>query len=562
MDRVMDWFGQKAQPESEYERVARSKIFGQATILFILAPICGEFAAYLIKGQIHPSFASSATMVVATVLNYLWFRRSRKLEMALAVGSTLQVFCFFWGIVVSGGLLAEHILYLPVFPVMHGFVFGRKGALASAVSVGLFCLFLLSANRFGVLPLPVDGVSVNLQGYNAFVASLIASTFIHIFSRIRADTTRSLFESKNYINVVLNSIHHGVWGVDLSGRVTFINKQAIALLGYAADTELVGQSIHERVHSAGSGESGAPTQVCQICESSMATSNYRGIEDVLLKRDGTRIPVSYTSSPIWISGRCVGSVFAFEDMTETKKLEQALNAERSFSVHQAKLASLGEMSAGIAHEINNPLAIITGSVGLLSKSVGDPEKFFSRIEMIKKSCDRIVKIISGLKKFSRSGERSVRQRISLCAISKEVLVLTDFKSKRYETKIELEFTSDFKISCNEVEIEQVLVNLVNNAIDAVKDLSERWVRIRIFEQASQVVLQVTDSGRGIPRELRGRLFDPFFTTKRVGEGTGLGLSISKGILDEHNASIAILENSPNTCFELRFGLEEDLKNAA
>ena len=114
--------------------------------------------------------------------------------------------------------------------------------------------------------------------------------------------------------------------------------------------------------------------------------------------------------------------------------------------------------------------------------------------------------------------------------------------------------------CDEVEIEQVLVNLINNAIDAVKMRPERWVKVALFDDANSVVLRVTDSGSGIPENVRDKLFEPFFTTKKVGEGTGLGLSITKGILDELRATISVVADSPNTCFEIRFPCVEERRS--
>ena len=118
--------------------------------------------------------------------------------------------------------------------------------------------------------------------------------------------------------------------------------------------------------------------------------------------------------------------------------------------------------------------------------------------------------------------------------------------------MEIDCKGNAQILCDEVEIEQVLVNLVNNAIDAVKDQPKKWVKVSLSDDAESVVLRVTDSGPGIPDSVRDKLFEPFFTTKSVGEGTGLGLSITKGILDEHKATIAVVTDSPNTCFEIKF----------
>ncbi|MCX6125724.1 MAG: ATP-binding protein [Proteobacteria bacterium] len=250
------------------------------------------------------------------------------------------------------------------------------------------------------------------------------------------------------------------------------------------------------------------------------------------------------------------------DVTKRVRGELELKAANLRLIHSSKLASLGEMSAGVAHEINNPLAIILGSVGLLVKFKDNPEKFAAKIETIEKSCDRIARIVNGLRKFSRSGVQVQFAPHRLRDIVQEVTVLTEVKSRKLCTSVTLDGSTDGQILCDEVEIEQVLVNLISNAIDAVQGLPEKWVRVSIFEEGPSLVLRVTDSGLGISEKIRAKLFEPFFTTKIVGEGTGLGLSISKGILDEHRATIAVLADCPNTCFEVRFAKYEGVKNAA
>jgi PAS domain S-box-containing protein len=241
-------------------------------------------------------------------------------------------------------------------------------------------------------------------------------------------------------------------------------------------------------------------------------------------------------------------------------IQHELEIERIKSLKNAKLASLGEMSAGIAHEINNPLAIITSSIGLLSKFADNPEKLSSKIGTINKSCDRIARIVSGLRKFSRTSDKATFKDHELFSIIKEAVILIESKSKRHSTPVTIECSSQAHVLCDEVEIEQVLVNLINNAIDAVKNTSDKWGKVSLFDDADSVALRITDSGLGIPEDIRNKLFEPFFTTKKVGHGTGLGLSITKGILDEHKATINVLADSPHTCFEIRFPRLEVVKN--
>jgi len=240
-----------------------------------------------------------------------------------------------------------------------------------------------------------------------------------------------------------------------------------------------------------------------------------------------------------------------QDITDLVEAEEKTKMERAKSIHTAKLASLGEMSAGVAHEINNPLAIISGNAALLPKIIGNPEKIENCINAIQKASGRIVKIVNGLRKFSRTSEQSELSKNSLHHIIHEAINMTDSKVKREFVVLSYEHSSEPNVICNEIEIEQVLVNLISNAVDAIKKNDDKWIQIKLFEIGQQVVVQVRDSGKGIPKEVARNLFQPFFTTKAVGEGTGLGLSITKGILDQHGATIEVLNNDPNTCFEIR-----------
>ncbi len=221
-------------------------------------------------------------------------------------------------------------------------------------------------------------------------------------------------------------------------------------------------------------------------------------------------------------------------------------------IQNSKMASLGEMSSGVAHEINNPLAIIEGAIRLMPNYLTDPEKLASKLEVIKKSCGRISKIVSGLQRFSRSGGTVDYSLASLDAIIREVLTITDSKARRHQVPVTMTCDSKFVIFCNEIEIEQVLINLVNNGIDAVKSDRTKWIKIDVNEEPDSYLMSVIDSGTGIHHSVQQKIFEPFFTTKNQGEGTGLGLSISRGILSDHKATISVAEDCPNTCFHIRF----------
>lgn len=221
-------------------------------------------------------------------------------------------------------------------------------------------------------------------------------------------------------------------------------------------------------------------------------------------------------------------------------------------ISSAKLASMGEISAGIAHEINNPLTIANSLIQQLFKHKDNPEIFSMKIEATLKSITRISKIVRGLEKFARVADQQIFSKYSLNKIIGEALNLTYAKSNLHGVAISTRSNSAVYINCNDIEIEQVLINLINNSIDAIKNLRNKWIKIEITEDKERVVLTITDSGNGIEENIRSKIYEPFFTTKPAGQGTGLGLSIVKGILDEHQATIDIRNDTPYTCFEISF----------
>lgn len=240
------------------------------------------------------------------------------------------------------------------------------------------------------------------------------------------------------------------------------------------------------------------------------------------------------------------------DITQELETQSALEVERNKSMQNAKLASLGEMSAGIAHEINNPLAIIEGTAKSLHRCINDPEKFAAKVEIIQRAVQRSAKIVAGLKKFARTSIKSEFEPQNLSKLINEVMTMVEPMAIRRRIELSVECPEQTSLVCNEIEIEQVLVNLINNSMDAIESLDERWVKLTVSEDEGGVVIRIRDSGTGISQEIAEKMFEPFYTTKPVGRGTGLGLSISKGILDEHGATIQVDTSDLNTCFEIRF----------
>lgn len=170
-------------------------------------------------------------------------------------------------------------------------------------------------------------------------------------------------------------------------------------------------------------------------------------------------------------------------------------------------------------------------------------------------CLRVMKIIRGLRSFARSGEADPMEMTSLLAIIEDTLEFCRLKIR--ENGIDLRVSAidqSLQLKCRPVQISQILLNLVNNAFDAVRGSKERWIEVDAVDTPDEILISVTDSGSGIPVDVRERLFRPFFTTKDSHQGTGLGLAISRRIAEDHGGDISLDENSPHTRFVLRLPL--------
>jgi C4-dicarboxylate-specific signal transduction histidine kinase len=212
------------------------------------------------------------------------------------------------------------------------------------------------------------------------------------------------------------------------------------------------------------------------------------------------------------------------------------------------------MAAAITHEINNPLAVILGRAemmqSLIERGKVEPETLSRLVETILTTGKRIEKIVRSMKALAHqsTGEEPF-QTTPLREVLADAAELCSQRFRNHRIKLTVaEAPPELTVECLSHEIVQVLVNLLNNAFDAVSDQDGAWVRLDLLEKANSVELSVSDSGSGISLETQAKLFQPFFSTKRVQYGTGLGLSISRGILKNHKGNLYYDNESPNTRF--------------
>lgn len=230
---------------------------------------------------------------------------------------------------------------------------------------------------------------------------------------------------------------------------------------------------------------------------------------------------------------------------------RTLREQQALLLHSAKMFALGEMAAGIAHEVNNPLTAILLSVNQLKAQRAGSAESAQHVERIERTARRIGRIVEALLSFARQEQPSEPRWVALEGVFDDVKSLCSERFHRHGVELRVESPQALEAKARETELFQVLVNLLGNAFDAARDSEEKWVRLRARLEGQTVVIEVSDSGQGIPPALRERIMEPFFTTKPQGQGTGLGLSISLGLMEAMGGALRLADELAQTTFQVR-----------
>ena len=238
------------------------------------------------------------------------------------------------------------------------------------------------------------------------------------------------------------------------------------------------------------------------------------------------------------------------DITELKDTEAKL-------VQSSKLASLGQVLGSIAHEINTPLMVILGNIDqqkdLLQKDFfvefKNAEKVGKCIEKIESTAERMAKIIRSLKNMARNTESDPKTVQRLQPVVQEAIDLCSDKLRKNEVVLELQSDESIAVQCNSIEITQALINLIQNAVDAVQEQPNKKIEIRIFTENHLACIEVKDNGPSITARHRNKILTPFFSSKPSGKGTGIGLCVTQSIIKRHGGKLELLP-SIETCFRI------------
>ena len=390
----------------------------------------------------------------------------------------------------------------------------------------------------------IPGAGAGEQGQGVFDTTMVVSRlgervvtylYLHdITERIAIEA--ELRKANNFLTNIIESSVDGIVVVDMKGNVLIFNEGAEGILGYTAEEAKRERHIMRRIFSPElarelmrrmrSPEHGPPGKLNPI------RLNFT-------RKDGHEVPVSFSAAIINEGGEEIASVGIFSDRTERVRLQRELEDAQRQVVQAEKIASLGRLAAGVAHEINNPLAGILIYAEALLKEIAERPQWREDLQEIITQTLRCKQIVTRLLEFSR---QSLGQRVlfDLNEIIGRCVDLLARQSLFHDVQIVLDLERELpQIVGDPVELQQVGANLMINAADAMLGRGRLDIRTRSMAETEEVILEFADTGPGIAPEVEEKIFEPFFTTKPPGSGTGLGLSVVYGIIQRHNGTIEV-----------------------
>ena len=348
----------------------------------------------------------------------------------------------------------------------------------------------------------------------------------------------------------------GIWDWDLRRNVTVWDDTMFEIFGIPKVVPMPYKDFARRVHP------DDVTAVDASLQRAIQGKTQDSVEFRIIRPDGSVRHVSSAEGVVLNErGNVVRVVGTAVDITERKEMLAQIEASRGKMAASARLSALGMMAGGVAHEINNPLAIIHASAADLLRRIKEEGSVPLAIakrnsERILDTTNRITRIIRSMRQLAREGTQDRVRPALVAKIVAETLEVCEERFKYHSINLLLpKIDPALMVSCRDIQIGQVLFNLLQNAFDAIVDLpGERWIRLEVTLDEGSAVFSIVDSGPGVPPELKTKIMEPFFTTKEVGKGIGLGLSLSRTIVEEHGGKLTLTDEAGHPCFSFRIPL--------
>jgi PAS domain S-box-containing protein len=409
--------------------------------------------------------------------------------------------------------------------------YGGRGKLAAQRYVGI-------ARSGEQIPVMLSGSLIYQDGGEAATVGF----FYDLRDILSAQ--QDLLESEKNFHYLFETVRHGLYFSSREGRFMDCNQTLLDMLGYAAKEEFLSIDIPTQLYA-------DPAERLRFQETIERDGYVKDYEVTFKKKNGQPIDVQLTAhmkkdrSGTWYQGLVI-------DVTERRIREQQM-------LQSAKMASLGKLAAGVAHEINNPLGGIFVYANLLEEKTGKDDPRYGYIEKILTSASRTKEIVKGLLEFSRPTKLNFVST-SVNDALENVLALLDQQGVFYHIKIMRDLAaSPPGVIADPTQLEQVFMNIIMNAAEAMQGSGALDIKTAVSAGGAFLEVVITDTGPGIPEKDIGRIFEPFFTTKgpsATGSGTGLGLAISYGIIEKHNGTITVASpETGGTAFTVRLPVE-------
>jgi len=484
-------------------------------------------------------------LYVAVVLSYGWllaryaFWGGGEIPLPFLVLQAMVDVAFVSLIVFATGLYDSVFAFMYIIVILLGSLeMYMQGAIIWATLSAATYVALLYLEMKGILSPPAAETSVILlpQFVRTSVINSLGFIITGVLSGILGEDIRvaregmqdresTLQQLETFHKHIVENIPSGILTLDTQGRISLINETACSILG-AGKQDVTGMPVEEVLSglNLGLGRVEIPMPRPEI---------------VFRRSDGTEIFLGFSTSPMKdADGTVIGNVVIFQDLTPVKQMEERIRiADR--------LAGVGELAAGLAHEIRNPLASITGSSQMLRESPDMPVMSRTLLDIIERESTRLNGLIADFLAYAGPKMKNVGQ-VNMTAMAAEIAqAVRAGEAREKDVAIENLATQDLHVEGDAEQLKQVLWNLVRNAIQAT--LRGDTVTIDLFIQIRHgqryVVTTVSDTGKGIAPDIIGKIFHPFFTSKV--EGTGLGLAISQRIVHYHRGFIEV-RSSPGT----------------
>jgi len=368
-----------------------------------------------------------------------------------------------------------------------------------------------------------DGEIIGYQGINLDITE-------------RKKIEDELREANEFLMNLIESSVDGIIAADMKGNIVIFNKGAEALTGYRAE-EVIGKIHITQIY---------PPGIAKEVMRRLRSPDYGGVGKLLpsqfnvMNKFGEEVPIQLSASLIYdAEGKEIASVGIFTDLRPRLAMEKKLQETHLQLVSSEKMASLGKLAAGIAHEINNPLAGILIYSSLLMEDLPPDDPKRADLERIVQEASRCKEIVKSLLEFARQTEPKKEPTDINRAINDGLFFLVN-QALFHNIEIIKRLDPNLPyVYGNAGQLKQVFMNIIVNAAEAMHGSGTLTITTSVSPDRNTVLIEFTDTGEGIPEENLTRIFEPFFTTKDVGKGTGLGLATSYGIIEEHGGRISV-----------------------